>query len=555
MVDSHPMRKLVNLPWLSAALSAYLLLLPFPIAGPVPQWRTAFAWVAMVPLIYTLVRSERFAERHYLRQSALLAYFTGILWYLGNCYWIYQTMYYYGGISPLASALILLGYSLVLGLYFALFGFLVALIRKTLGGAHWALLAVPFLWVAIEYAASRITSVPWDQLGYSQVGNFWLTGLAPYTGVYGLSFVLAGTSALWVGALVAANRSWKLRFALAGLLIGSLQFGHLFPPPSQPTQATAVLMQPNLSVKDDRDWSVAEYDSHVAVFSSLSKQTCGSYIAGMPQTNAPMTTVPCTEPAGRPDLIAWPEAPTAFEDIDPRFQAALRQLATETGASVIAGNVGIDPRPGSYEFFNSAVVVAPSGQFVGRYDKIHLVPFGEYVPFKDLLTFAGTLIRNVSKFSRGDYRKVFRTGGHHYGVFICYESVFADEVRQFAINGAQVFVNISDDGWYGDTSAPWQHLNMARMRAVENRRWILRDTNNGTTTIIDPYGRLTVSIPRNIPGALYGSYGFRDDLTFYSRHGDLFAMLCAIIAIVVTTRASKLLFLSNRTAFKKTGPQ
>ncbi len=212
------------------------------------------------------------------------------------------------------------------------------------------------------------------------------------------------------------------------------------------------------------------------------------------------------------------------------------------------------PRPGSYDLFNSAVVVFAQGNFVGRYDKIHLVPFGEYVPFKDLLLLRRHLTRNVSNFGRGDYRKVFRTGGHRYGVFICYESIFADEIRQFAVNGAEVFVNISDDGWYGDTSAPWQHLNMARMRAIENRRWILRDTNNGTTTIIDPYGRLTVSIPRNIRGALSGSYGFRDDLTFYSRYGDVFAMLCAIIAIVFTARASKVLFRGNPTAFKKTGP-
>jgi apolipoprotein N-acyltransferase len=135
---------------------------------------------------------------------------------------------------------------------------------------------------------------------------------------------------------------------------------------------------------------------------------------------------------------------------------------------------------------------------------------------------------------------VFRANGRTFGIFICYESIFADEVRQFAINGAQVFVNISDDGWYGDTSAPWQHLNMTRMRAVENHRWILLDTNNGVTTSIDSYGRVTVSAPRHVATSLVARYGYNDDLTFYTRHGDLFAILCGIITLVAAAKAARL---------------
>ncbi len=140
---------------------------------------------------------------------------------------------------------------------------------------------------------------------------------------------------------------------------------------------------------------------------------------------------------------------------------------------------------------------------VGRYDKIHLVPFGEYIPFAAVPYLCPQAHRaSLVDFSRGDERKVFRLNGHRYGVFICYEAVFADEVRHFAPTGAEVLVNISDDGWYGDTSAPWQHLNMARMRAIENRRWLLRDTNNGVTAAIDPYGRVRQSIPRHQVDAL-----------------------------------------------------
>ena len=183
---------------------------------------------------------------------------------------------------------------------------------------------------------------------------------------------------------------------------------------------------------------------------------------------------------------------------------------------------------------------ARTGRCVGRYDKIHLVPFGEYIPFQQSALLCPQAHRPVSSFSRGTEHKVFlldtQNGGRHrYGVFICYEAVFADEVRQLARNGAEVLVNISDDGWYGDTSAPWQHLNMARMRAIENRRWLLRDTNNGVTAAIDPYGRVRQSIPRHQVDALPAEFGFRDDITFYTAHGDVFAWLCAILSLGVVS--------------------
>ena len=205
-------------------------------------------------------------------------------------------------------------------------------------------------------------------------------------------------------------------------------------------------------------------------------------------------------------------------------------------ANNAAGNAPNDQAVSNY--YNSAMIFSADGHRVGRYDKIHLVPFGEYVPFQNLLSFAHKLTGRVSSFSRGEQHKVFllsdSSGQHHrYGVFICYEAVFADEVRHFSQLGAEVLVNISDDGWYGDTSAPWQHFNMARMRAIENRRWILRDTNNGITAVIDPYGRVRQSIPRHQTDALPAQFGFRDDVTFYTAHGDVFAWACAILSLGV----------------------
>jgi apolipoprotein N-acyltransferase len=200
----------------------------------------------------------------------------------------------------------------------------------------------------------------------------------------------------------------------------------------------------------------------------------------------------------------------------------------------IGGDYAADGQ--TWRNYNSALVVDASGNKIGRYDKIHLVPFGEYVPFEKLLFFAKKLTGRVSRFDRGTDHKVFSLENaegqtHRYGIFICYEAVFADEVRHLAANGAEVLVNISDDGWYGDSSAPWQHLNMARMRAIENRRWILRDTNNGVTAAIDPDGVVRQSIPRHQIDVLLARFGFRSDVTFYSAYGDVFAWICAALAL------------------------
>jgi apolipoprotein N-acyltransferase len=288
----------------------------------------------------------------------------------------------------------------------------------------------------------------------------------------------------------------------------------------------------------------SEWNRHMADFTRLAAEQCKTYIAGIPQTGASDGEVVCPPYATHPDLIVWPESPAPFFQDDARFQKALKEIAHANQAPLVVGNFGMDYLGGDvgWREFNSAIVVSADGVPIGRYDKIHLVPFGEYVPFSKLLFFARKLTGKVSKFDRGDERKVFRLNGHRYGVFICYEAVFADEVRQFARLGAEVLVNISDDGWYGDTSAPWQHLNMARMRAIENRRWILRDTNNGVTAAIDPYGRVRQSIPRHAMDALPAEYGFRDDITFYTEHGDIFAWLCAILGLgIVAAAARKLL--------------
>jgi apolipoprotein N-acyltransferase len=522
--------------WAAAALSAGLLELPFPLAGPLPVWRTVFAWFGLVPLLWALLSPECVDQPRALRRSFLLAYLCGVLWYAGNCYWVRDTMMRYGDMPLGAPTLLLVAFSLVLGLYFGLFGLGVALVRQASGSARLTLVAAPFLWVAQELAAARITSSPWDQLGYSQVDNALVNQLAPWTGVYGISFVLVAVNALLAGGLLLNRASGRLKWAMAGcLLLCGGTAGIFLAPPRPAATATAVLIQPNLDVGSDNLWTGAAWDRHMAEFGRMAGEVCNPFMAGIPQTGAPeekMVCPPAPAPA-HPDLAVWPESPAPFVEEDARFQQALQSIAREAHAPLVVGSTGTDYSEDDHAWrsYNSALVMGDGGAFVGRYDKIHLVPFGEFVPFRRLLFFARKLTGSVSEFSRGNQRKVFLLNGRRYGIFICYESVFADEVRHFSQRGAEVLVNISDDGWYGDTSAPWQHLNMVRMRAIENRRWILRDTNNGVTAAIDPYGRVRQSIPRHQVDALSAQYGFRDDVTFYTVHGDVFAWGCVLLSL------------------------
>jgi apolipoprotein N-acyltransferase len=210
----------------------------------------------------------------------------------------------------------------------------------------------------------------------------------------------------------------------------------------------------------------------------------------------------------------------------------MHDLALQAHTPVIANAISLGPlnADGHYDLYNSATFFLPDGSYDGHYDKMHLVPFGEYTPYKPLFFFVGHLLDDLV-FIPGQQRRLLKTGGRAYGVFICYESIFGDDMRKFALEGAQVLVNISDDGWYGDTSAPWEHLDMVRMRAIENRRWILRATNTGVTVAIDPLGRITAHMPRHIRSSMKVAFGYRSDISFYSRYGDWFGWVCAIVTI------------------------
>jgi apolipoprotein N-acyltransferase len=542
--------------WAMAVLSAVLQVLPFPIAAPVPVWRTAICWVALLPLLMALTGKDRSGRALGATQGAALGYAAGAIWYLGSCYWIYATMHTFGGISKPASAGILALFCLYLGLYPALFGALVsgfqhAKLRGRIAGIQGALLFSPFAWVAVELARARITGLPWDLLGIAQVDNPLLTRLAPITGVYGISFVIAAVNALWLVRITLKERRYtRTALTLVGVtivLLYVLFLRRLHNPVRDGADAVATLVQENLEVGAANTGPQLTKAQMLSAFSNLSLYPRMNYCLGIPELASTrcIDVIPvghgngdgdgeATRAPARTDLIVWPESPAPFEENDPVLRDAMSRLAREADAAIIVGDVGIDPDKGAppgYDLYNSADFIRRDGSFAGRYDKMHLVPFGEYTPYRKLFFFAGSLLQDVGLFDPGTRRTVFTTGGHTYGTFICYESIFGDEVRHFADMGADVLVNISNDGWYADTSAAWQHLNMVRMRAIENHRWVLRATNTGVTTAIDPEGRTGPELPRHVRGALDAAFDFESGTTFYVRHGDWLGWLCAAISV------------------------
>lgn len=507
-----------------AVVSGLLQVLIFP--RPNLYW---LCWVALAPLMYALLRAREADATELLTdetysflvparawQGFLLGWASGTVFYLGTCYWVYSVMHSYGGLSPAISVLLLILFSLYIGLHHGIFGALMAVAGKSRAGFNRkALVLAPFLWVAVELLRAYVVSFPWVLLGTAQIDNAPLVRLASVTGVYGVSFEIALVNTVFAAAMLVhrKRRVSLLVAALAGAIALQVPAGVKIEPSE--VEAHATLVQQNVPIV--RQWSYEEYKRLMDELTAMSRA---------PQPSRDTSIVP---------LIVWPESPAPFETDDRLFMETTAELAREQRSWLLAGATAIEPaaKPGEAEqVFNSALLISPTGMVSQRYDKLHLVPWGEYIPFSWAFGFAKALTHEVGTYtSSGAERVPLEVGSHRYGVFICYESVFPQEVRQFAERGAEVFVNISNDGWFGNSGAPWQHLNMARMRAVENHRWLLRCTNSGITAAIDPLGRVVAMAPRNQRVVLDAPYGLMNDMTFYTRYGDWFPVLCAIISI------------------------
>lgn len=505
--------------WLLVLSSAILQVLVFPKPG-----LYYLSWVCLAPLIYAVLRAreadaaELLAEETFsylapasVGQAFLLGWVCGTVVYLGSCYWVFSVMHYYGGLSRAVSAVLLLLFSLYVGLHQAVFAALVAwAARARAGYSRRALFLAPFLWVAVELLRTYLVGFPWDLLGTTQVANTALSRIATLTGVYGLSFEIALVNAAFAAAFLVRPPRRRLMLAATMATAVFLQLTQYIELDRLPVDSHALLVQQNVPIRES--WQSAEYN-------------------GLLQSLDAISTIP--PGSAKVNLIVWPESPAPFFLNDDRFVSTISAIARRTNDFVVAGSLGVRPAAGGENLlYNSAALVNPQGQIAARYDKVHLVPFGEYIPLQRLLSFAQSLTREVGTFARGSDRWPLDAGAAKLGVFICYESVFPGEVRQFADHGAQVFVNISNDGWFGNSGAPEQHLNVARMRAIENERWLLRATNTGITASIDPFGRVVAQAPTGTRTTLLAPYSLRAETTFYTRYGDWFPCLCAIISLV-----------------------
>jgi apolipoprotein N-acyltransferase len=541
--------------WGLTLLSAALQVAIFPLPN-----LYCFSWIAVAPLIVAILRC-RAPETLQLQmqgqgadqprllparawQGFALGYACGILWFAGTCYWIFDTMHRYGGMPLPAATLALILFCLYVGLYHGMFGLLLALVArpeavgprpagarpagawptgsgcKTAASAvsiRRALAAAPFLWVAVELARTRITAFPWELLGYSQTANFALTRIATLAGVYGLSFEILLVNSVFASAFLASKAQRKRLLLAACVAAVILQAGQLLAPPPVAADRAALLVQPNIPILEGGMWTKEYFQDTLRDLTALSLHPLGEKLEE------------------HYDLMVWPESPAPFYTNDPIFRDAVSALARQSQTWVVAGSIGITPAAHSggtnSQVFNSAALVSPQGEWLGRYDKVHLVPFGEYLPFPQLFAFAGGLTKEVGEFQQGASHAPLDAAGQRLAVFICYESIFPDEVRQGPLQGAEVLVNISNDGWYGDSGAWKQHLEQTEMRAIENDRWLLAATNTGMTAVIDPYGRIVAATPRKMRTALAAPYALRAGTTFYTRHGDWFAYLCAIISV------------------------
>jgi apolipoprotein N-acyltransferase len=498
------------LPWVLAIISGALQVVIFPI----PNW-TFLCWVALAPLLVALLYAGRDSQGRPLAaigKGFLLGWISGILFYAGSCYWVYHVMAYYGGLSAPVAVGILILFCLYVGLVHGLFGILVAFVASRGWGIR-ALVLAPFLWVATELFRAHVIAFPWDLLGTVLVDNIPLSRIATVTGVYGLSFEIMLINAALVAILFGRRERRTPMLAAWIFIVGIIQAGSYLQPPQVIPTGTARLVQQNIPL--DVQWTSQNYQQTLSDLAYISVPHPGEGMPGDPL----------------PDLVIWPESPAPYFANDPSLRTTLSNIAIDAKSYVLAGILGVVRHSGGSQLYNSAELIAPNGDWLARYDKIHLVPFGEYVPFKNLFSFASKLTREVGDFVPGTERLVLPVHSFKLSVFICYESIFPSEVREFAKHGAQLLVNISNDGWFGNTGAPEQHLRMARMRAIENQRWLLRSTNTGISASIDPYGRVIQRLQRNVRVAVDVPYGVVTSTTFYTRHGDWFPWLCAIITL------------------------
>ncbi len=484
-----------------AAFSGALLVLSFPTFN---LWPVASFF--LVPLLLRCQGKKG-------KDAFLLGAFAGVVAYLGLMYWILVAVHRYGNVPlPLAIPILLL-LAIYLSLYWGAFTFLISFIKEK---SEWiSLLAFPALWVGLEFLRTFLLSgFPWALVGYSQYLNTTFVQIADITGVYGVTFLLIMINTLFFLTIVRLRERGGVPFQciIFTMTLVALAFAYgywkLYSPMKTEKGLKIGIAQGNIA--QDVKWD-----------SAFQKKTLTSYRD---------LTVKLTETS--PGLIVWPE--TAFPSYFPsgtELDDRLGDIAQEANTYLLLGSLSYKKKGKEIKIYNSAYLFSPHRHILGRYDKIHLVPLGEYVPLSSQFPIFNALA-GIGNITPGEEAVLFKLPRGTFGVLICFEVIFPELCRRFSREGADFMVTITNDAWFGRTSAPYQHLAQATFRSIENRIWLVRAANTGVSAFIDPWGRIKTS------GGIFTSVVLTEEIefkartmTFYTRHGDLFAIICSLLGI------------------------
>jgi apolipoprotein N-acyltransferase len=483
---------------LLAILSGLMLTASFP-----PGKFSFMAWFALVPLLICVDRASP-------SQAFRLGFVAGAVHFTTLMYWIVMVLGHYGNMSIIVS----LGPFFLLCFFLALYPALFSAITTCLRHSRITVILMASFWVSLEYIRGVfLTGLPWCLLGYSQYEHLHLIQISDITGVYGISFLIVVSNGLIYSLLfrgrekVGGSLKWDILFTVLLVTVtvfyGRFRLSQGLPGGDSPNVLRTAIIQPNIdqSVK----WNPAYQAKTLSIFERLTRS---SY-------------------AFKPELIVWPEAalPFFFQQ-DVKFAPKVFLITEESGAVLIFGSPAYKRAESITKYYNRAYLITHENIPPQYYDKIHLVPFGEYVPFKNLLSFINRLVPAAGDFASGLAKGPMTHGELSAGVIICFEAIFPGLARAHARGGANILVNITNDAWFGMSSAPHQHLGMAVFRAVENRRPLVRAANTGISAFIDAKGKIVSRSSLFTEEVLKDSVNIsKAPLTFYARFGDLFTFL------------------------------
>ncbi|PWT83973.1 MAG: apolipoprotein N-acyltransferase [Blastocatellia bacterium] len=446
---------------------------------------------------------------------------SGLLYFTGTLYWITNVMVLYGGLATWVAILV----NALLIAYLALFPALFALIMRRLlrrSGAQ-ALLVAPCVWVATELGRTYVPpgGFPWVLLGYSQVTTLPIAQLASLVGVYGVSALVASVSA--VAAFCVAPTPPRRRMVavvtMALVIVALATWGSRRVVRSDWSRAGEPLQVGIIqgNVDQAEKWNGARSTAIFKDYLRMTRQAIGNGA----------------------EIVLWPESstPFMFEEDHPAAEQ-VRTLARQARVPILLGSDQTERGPAT-RYYNSAFLVGADGSTAGVYRKIHLVPFGEYVPMRRVLFFAAPLVEAVSDFSPGDQDALLPVGSHRISTAICYEVVYPNLIRQFVRSGSELLTTITNDAWFGRTSAPYQHFAQASMRAIEEGRYLVRSANTGISGIVDPYGRVLAQTDIFLPAVLVGSVRLLKETTLYMWIGDGLAYASVGVTIVLLVFARR----------------